>query len=405
MIELYATGQNLRFYSPVVAADSLNYLTAKVYFSDEWDGYTRWMHFKKGDIVYDIELNEDDEITEDDSLNLVVGEWEIYAHGTMDEARLTTVPVILTVKESGLIDGPLHVLPQTVAEQLDYKASQSLLVAQAVKDAADRGDFNGKDGKSFAIVGYFDTYEELVATVTEPVAGEMYGVGTEIPYYIYAYDFINNQWVNNGSIQGPEGPAGETGVTFTPSVSDSGYISWTNDGGLPNPPTKNIAGPQGTPGSTGPTGKSAYAAAVEGGYTGTEATFNTAMSAFPYHNARHLPTGADPILVKSGNLEDGSVTKGKIAAHAVSDTYTATLNTTWSGSEAPYSKAQTISGILASDNPIIDLVPSSTYATAQQQEEAWASIYRIVASANTLTFYAHEKPTVSLPIKIQCIRK
>lgn len=38
---------------------------------------------------------------------------------------------------------------------------------------------------------------------------------------------------------------GTTGATFTPSVSAAGVISWTNDGGLPNPTSRNITGPQG----------------------------------------------------------------------------------------------------------------------------------------------------------------
>lgn len=96
------------------------------------------------------------------------------------------------------------------------------------------------------------------------------------------------------------------------------------------------------------------------------------------------------------------ITSGAVAKKIV--TYTATLDTTWSGSAAPYSKEQTISGILASDTPIIDIVPSSTYATAQSQEEGWSNIYRAVCAANKITFYAHEKPTVSLPIKITCVR-
>ena len=109
--------------------------------------------------------------------------------------------------------------------------------------------------------------------------------------------------------------------------------------------------------------------------------------------------------VTNGKIAANAVTSGKIAANAVSSLYTATLNATWSGSAAPYSKVQTISGILASDYPIVDLVPSSTYATAVSQEQEFAKIYRIVASANTLTFYAKEKPTVSLPIKVLCVRK
>lgn len=49
MIEFYVSGQTLKFFTPVIAADSLNYLTAKVNFTDaEWDGYSKWLHFKIG---------------------------------------------------------------------------------------------------------------------------------------------------------------------------------------------------------------------------------------------------------------------------------------------------------------------------------------------------------------------
>ena len=44
------------------------------------------------------------------------------------------------------------------------------------------------------------------------------------------------------------------GYTYTPTVDDAGNISWANDGGLPNPPTKNIKGPQGIQGDKGDTG-------------------------------------------------------------------------------------------------------------------------------------------------------
>lgn len=43
---------------------------------------------------------------------------------------------------------------------------------------------------------------------------------------------------------------GEDGVTFTPSVSEEGVLSWTNDGGLPNPEPTSIKGPSGE-GTTG----------------------------------------------------------------------------------------------------------------------------------------------------------
>ena len=41
------------------------------------------------------------------------------------------------------------------------------------------------------------------------------------------------------------------GTTFIPSVSADGTLSWTNDGGLPNPDPVNIRGPQGEQGIQG----------------------------------------------------------------------------------------------------------------------------------------------------------
>ena len=416
MMEFYVSGQSLKMFTPVTAADSLKYLTAQFYFTDnDWDGYTRWAHFRRGETVYDIELDGEDRITEEDALNLTAGEWEIYLTGTKDTARLTTVVVVLTVKESGLVDAPLHVLPQSVAEQIDAKAAQALLTAQAVKAAADAGKFNGKDGKSFEIKGYYASTAALEEGVPAPAPGDAYCVGSAAPYDVYIYDGVSGEWVNNGTIQGAKGDTGAAGTTFTPHLDGNGNLSWTNDGGLENPATQNIRGAAGARGETGAAGKSAYAAAVEAGYTGTEATFYAALTAMPYHNARHLPDGADPITVKAGNIEasavetakikDKAVTMAKLADHAVSVDYTATLNTTWSGSAAPYTKEQTINGILATDKPLIDLVPSATFADAEKQADAWALIYRAVTAADKITFYAKAKPTVSIPMQIRCIRK
>lgn len=109
--------------------------------------------------------------------------------------------------------------------------------------------------------------------------------------------------------------------------------------------------------------------------------------------------------VTTAKITNANVTMAKLADHAVSVDYTTTLNTTWSGSAAPYTKEQTINGILATDKPLIDLVPSATFADATKQENAWALIYRAVTAANKITFYAKAKPTVSIPLQIRCVRK
>lgn len=51
--------------------------------------------------------------------------------------------------------------------------------------------------------------------------------------------------INAGTITAPQGPSGANGVTFTPSVSEAGVLSWTNNGGLTNPSPISIKGPKG----------------------------------------------------------------------------------------------------------------------------------------------------------------
>lgn len=410
MLELYVSGQTLRIYTPVIAADTLHYLTGQVYFlGREWEGYTRWVHFRQGEgagaTFYDVVLDPDDRITGDKALNLTIGEWTVYLTGSKGESRLTTAPVIITVKASGLIDAPLHPMPMSVAEQIDAKAQTALAYAAAVREAAETGAFDGKDGSSFVIAGYYDTRAELAAAVNNPIPGEAYGVGTAAPYDIYIWDGVNRDWRNNGPLQGARGEEGAAGATFTPALDASGNLSWSNDGGLANPPARNIRGPAGQDGERGPAGPSAYDAAAAAGYTGTENTFHTALASMPYHNARHLPSGADPIVVQTGNLAGGCVTEPKIAAGAVSRTFTGTLTAAgWSGSAAPYSQ-QLSAAVTAEDAPIVDVQMSGTYETDKARGEQFAAIYRAVAAAGKITFYAGEKPEVDLPVKILCIRK
>lgn len=96
--------------------------------------------------------------------------------------------------------------------------------------------------------------------------------------------------------------------------------------------------------------------------------------------------------------------KAKVTNATTTTTYTTTLDTTWSGTEAPYTKEQTVTGILSTDNPIVDIVLSGTYATDSKIEADWAEIYRIVTSANSVTLYAHKKPTNSIPLQFKVVR-
>lgn len=102
----------------------------------------------------------------------------------------------------------------------------------------------GDTGAGFIVKDYYNSESALKAAITNPSAGDAYGVGTAEPYDIYIYSPTKG-WVNNGALQGAKG---ESGATFTPSVSSAGDLSWTNDKGLTNPSIVNIKGDKGEAG-------------------------------------------------------------------------------------------------------------------------------------------------------------
>lgn len=313
MMEFYIDGQTIRFTSPVIAANSRDYLTARFHFSgEEWEGCSKWAHFRQGETVYDLSL-ENDEISSGRHLNLSLGQWEVYLTGHREETRITTVPVLLRVRESGLIDEPLHQIPLSVAEQVDSKANLALEKARDIEEKIESGTLDGKD---FQILGYYESLEALRAAVDKPARGDAYGVGTEAPYLIYVYDGLNDCWVNNGSIQGPRGETGEKGATFSPQMDGNGNLSWVNDKGLPNPQTVNLRGDKGEKGDKGDSGESPYELAVREGFGGTEATFNWSLAHIADHAAQHKAGGTDPLEVETDSIKAGAVTRAKLAADA-----------------------------------------------------------------------------------------
>lgn len=117
MITGIITGQDLRLGVPIIAADTLNYLTAKFVFkTDAWNGLIKIAHFSNGEDSADIELT-DDAILAEDGLNLSEGKWQLSVTGHEISGgeiikRITTTVAEFTVKRSGVPDGePLPSLP------------------------------------------------------------------------------------------------------------------------------------------------------------------------------------------------------------------------------------------------------------------------------------------------------
>lgn len=106
--------------------------------------------------------------------------------------------------------------------------------------------------------------------------------------------------------QGEMGPIGATGPYFIPSVDSAGNLSWSNNGGLENPQIVNISGPQGIEGPQGPTGangKSAYQYAQDGGFSGSESDFASDLANI--QNGPFLPITGGAL---TGNLTGQYIT-------------------------------------------------------------------------------------------------
>lgn len=70
-----------------------------------------------------------------------------------------------------------------------------------------------------------------------------------------AYTMSQSSTLTGSKPTSQPGEKGDPGATFTPSVDASGNLSWTNNAGLPNPPTMNIKGPEGPEGPAGSSGR------------------------------------------------------------------------------------------------------------------------------------------------------
>lgn len=162
----------------------------------------------------------------------------------------------------------------------------------------------GKDGTSLYIEDIYSTLAALKNAI--PTGNDkMYMVKADGECYIWSE--TQGDWTSVGKLQGPTGPQGPQGPQGvqgeTGPEGKQGKQGPQGIQGVQGPQGETgPEGPQGPAGVSGQNGKSAFTAAVEAGYTGTETTFNAALSNVPSHIANHRnphkvtaeQTGADP---------------------------------------------------------------------------------------------------------------
>ncbi len=91
---------------------------------------------------------------------------------------------------------------------------------------------------------------------------------------------------------------------------------------------------------------------------------------------------------------------------ASTTTYSATFASSGWSSSAPYTQTVSITGILSTDNPIVDITSlSTTTATAVAQLESFGYIGQISTASGSITATCYEdKPTTSFTVQLKVIR-
>ena len=300
-----------------------------------------------------------------------------------------------------------------------FNAEQGLTEAQKAQARENIGAV--PFGSFLKILGHFDTVAELQASAPQNV-GDAYSVGATTPYNLYIYDGLREEWKDYGQIR-------TTDISARYVENQVIAVSaWVQDvASLAGYSYKAQITVSGATGNDFPIVAFNQSDAVSGNFAPLSFSFNGYLEIW----AKEKPTAAVTIpiatvIVNGGNgrgitnatggitagsivtenLADNVVTALKIADGAVSQTYTVTIPAeSWTGEAAPYTNTVTVNGLLAADTPIVDMIPSETYETAEAESEAYANIYRMVTADNQLTAYATEKPAVDISIQIKAVRK
>ena len=106
--------------------------------------------------------------------------------------------------------------------------------------------------------------------------------------------------------------------------------------------------------------------------------------------------------VHTHSISDVNNLQSTLNGKATTALYTATIPA--SGWSASNTVTVAVSGILAADTPIADIVQTGTSSTDETMRENWANITRITTAANSITVYASEVPSASIPIQLKVVR-
>ena len=238
-----------------LTSGSVNVYQCEFQFDEAWDGLTKTVTFQSGLIAKSVQLGATPECTipwevlQQPNRLLMIGVCGMQGEDTVLPTIWVKAGNIKPGAEIGDDTNPPtpSIYQQILAEIGDLTElnteDKSSLVAAINEIYANGGTGGGGSGTPGEDGGYYapsvSPDGELTWTASKPDMPSIPAANIKGP----------------AGADGKDGAPGKNGTTFTPSVDDEGNLSWTNDGGLANPATVNIKGPQGEPGQKGDTGE------------------------------------------------------------------------------------------------------------------------------------------------------
>lgn len=235
-----------------ITSGSVNVYQVRFEFSEDWNGLKKTAVFRSGLVSRSVRLNDDGE---------TIIPWEvlespgIYLHAGVygeknDNVVLPTVWVVLGMVLTGASPGESSKppTPELWEQALSRKGDNLSLSGQTLNLRSGDRLLSSVDLPG----GEEGVVPNIQATATTLPPDSPATVTRSGPDTAPAFEFgIPAGKPGKAGDPGKPGNPGDNGTTFTPSVSEEGVISWTNDGGLSNPEPVNIKGVPGAKGDPG----------------------------------------------------------------------------------------------------------------------------------------------------------
>lgn len=326
IIRVKCVDQDLRLEdAPVISAGGVNtdYLAVE-FAGTEWDGYTKYAMFSRSAfLTFRVPLDAQNQCRVPNTILAEPGSMRFGVYGVKGADRRTSVVLAYPIQEGAYVKAAetdtaavtglseeliadiiaevtaangytLSTVDSGVSSTSTNPVQNKVLKAYIDAKVAEGGGGSGGGGSGVSVTGAeIDASGHLIITLSD------------------------TSTIDAGTAKGANG------VTFVPSVSSAGVLSWTNDGSLTNPAPVTIKGANGTNGTNGTNGAD--------GVSVTNATINASGHLIiTLSNTNTIDAG----LVSSGGGSGGGTAGAdgvgiqsitKTSTNGLVDTYTITL--------------------------------------------------------------------------------